>query len=114
MGYKTQTEKFYKLIKKKRNEIKDLDISNKEKDELYLFTERITQKYEEIKKISLWNKVVVAKLNETQELFYKKLEEIISMTEIMNLEEIAKKQKENRKIFLYPEGYIPSYPFSNN
>ena len=112
MDYERGEEKFYELMKEKKDEIKALDISDEEKNELYLFVEEKIQRYVQFKITSLKNQILVAKLNELQKIFNQKLEEIISNTEVIlpHIEELIKKQKTNRKILPFP-GYIP---FSDN
>ena len=105
MDYEREEEKFYELIKRGKDEIKASDISDEERNELYLFVEEKIQKYVQFKITSLKNQILVAKLNKIQKGLNKVLEQITSTPEIINLEEIIKKQKANRKILPFP-GYI--------
>ena len=45
MDYEREEEKFYELMKKKKDEIKASNISDEEKNESYLFVEEKIQRY---------------------------------------------------------------------
>ena len=58
MEYSQTPEKFYKLMKKKKEEIKSLDISKSERNNLYELVEETIQRYEDLKSHNLSEKIV--------------------------------------------------------
>jgi len=111
MDYEKKGKEFYELMKKKADEIESLDISEDERNNLYQLVDGIIQRYVKMQIISLRNTLCIARLNESQIKIYQALEEIISTTKVTlsNLEEIVKKQRENKNILSFS-----GIPFSLN
>lgn len=87
---------FYKLMKKKEDEIKALDIPEERKLKLFFYASKNIQEYEQNK--------LTSKVYQT----LKRLEKMVSgaMIKLSNAKKISKNQKENQNLLPFP-GYMP-------